>query len=73
MKISLTMITYIYIVSQENRENHRLETMGPKPWIQHNESKTMGVDYSRSLMKSLFYFILLFGSTMLFCDVTCQL
>ena len=38
--------------------------MGPKPWVQNDESKTVGVDYSRSLTKSLFYFIWLFGSIM---------
>ena len=48
---------------KENRENHGLETMGPKPWIQKDEPKTTSVGYSRSLMKSLFYFIWLFGST----------
>ena len=46
---------------KENRE-----TRGPKPWVQKNESKIGGVDYSRSLMKSLFYFIWLFGSTMIY-------
>ena len=62
----MTMINYIYIVSHEkNRENHGLKTMGPKPWVQNDEPKTMDVDYSRSLTKSLFYFILLFGSTMI--------
>ena len=37
------------------------KTMGPKPWVQNDESKTNGVDYSRSLTKSLFYFIWLIG------------
>ena len=46
---------------KENRENHGLKTMGPKPWVQNDESKTADVDYSRSLSKSLFYFIWLFG------------
>ena len=26
--------------------------MGPKPWVQNDDPKTMGVDYSRSLKKS---------------------
>ena len=42
---------------KENRENHGLKTMGQKPWVQKDEPKTANVDYSRSLMKSLFYFI----------------
>ena len=25
---------------KENRENHGLKTMGPKPWIQKDEPKT---------------------------------
>lgn len=41
----------------KNRENHGFKTMGPKPWVQNHKPKTMGVEYSRSLMKSLFYFI----------------
>ena len=39
--------------------------MRPKPWVQNHKPKTMGVEYSRSLMKSLFYFIL-FGLTMIY-------
>ena len=31
--------------------------MGSKPWVQKDEPKTTGLDYSRSLKKSLFYFI----------------
>ena len=30
---------------KENRENHGLKTMGPKPWVKNDESKTAGVDY----------------------------
>ena len=37
--------------------------MGQKPWVQKDEPKTASVGYSRSLMKLLFYFIWLFGST----------
>ena len=43
---------------KENRENHVLKTMGPKRWVQKDEPKTANVGYSRSFMKSLFYFIL---------------
>ena len=38
-------------------QNHRLKTMGPKSWIQNDEPKNADVNYSRSFMKSLFYFI----------------
>ena len=48
---------------KENRENHGLETMGPKPWVKKDEPKKTNVGYSRSMRKSLFYFIWLFGST----------
>jgi hypothetical protein len=49
----------------KNRENHGFKTMGPKPWVENHKPKTMGVEYSRSLMKSLFYFIW-FGLTMIY-------